>query len=833
MTWRFLSLVLARLGVLFFLKGSMLQIQTLLAAWLLIGCGLAAGATVEPLSLQRQAEEIPAEFADQLFNSPQASRVERDGAPLGDALLALGRDGSVQLLQFSDAGPQPDALEQKVWQDYLAEPKPLGECRQDCPEGLISLHYSVENATLYLLTRHAERSVRPERFVPQPEGGSHGLIARSQLNLAGGAGDGGGRYALDMSGSLGNWTGNGGAMVSKRRGIDGGWQHALTQLYGQREYAGHFLRLGYFSPDSPQMVLQPRALDGAAGMTLGLMVGSSDTLSVGRDYPSSYPIYVAANRDGTVEVLRNGVLLHSQAVASGLQLVNTRTLPEGIYQVEVRVLHDGVTQSAQTEWVYKPPSWGDPEQRLRYNVFAGRQRNLLDNLDAAGDGRPVLGASVNYLLHPQVVAGLNAQRGAEQSGGGASVTVDFSRDLKLSGNWFHSSLAGNGADVQLHGAYPSGSILLSLSQGRQPQPDGRALTARSVAVTWQHQLSARESLSTRVADSSGAGNGLSWDLGLNRRQKLWDSDATLRLSLFDRPYGGASGARNRGVELSLNLDFARAGRSLNASIGSRSSGQGARDQYASVALRQEREASWLQQYSLGLSADRHGVGVSGDAQWRHPLAQGDVYLARATQGGTLAGGLNLESTLALNGQAAALSSQGLAAGIDTGMIVDVASDVPGVVLHADDSAGGSYALHGGRNLLPVVPYRAGKLSFYFQEKESVAANISPAQAAYHLNKGGVGYAAVEVRQIVTLAGRLQDAAGRPLSGAAVINHAGRTISDADGFFSVDVSARQPELEVRVEGRSWCRYQVGQKLERRDGDLIYIGEIRCLPDKADS
>ncbi|OWY39586.1 pilus assembly protein PapC [Xenophilus sp. AP218F] len=811
-----------------------MHIKLLLIGCLLLCGAAAAGNPMTTLSLQSQAEDIPAEFADRLFNSPQASRVELNGVFLGDALLALGRDGSVQLLQFSDLGPGADTLAQGVWQAYLAEPKPLGECRENCPDGLLSMHYSVENATLYLLSRHAETGRQSARFLRQPDGGSQGLIARSQLNLAGGAGGAsGGRYALDMSGSVGNWTGSSGLLVSKNGGEEDGWQHSLTQLYGQREYAGHFLRLGYFSPDSQQMVLLPRALDGMDGMTLGMMAGSSDTLSASRDYASSYPIYVTANRDGMVEVLRNGVLLHSQAVASGLQLVNTRTLPEGVYQVEVRVMRDGVVQSTQTEWVYKPPSWGDPEQRLRYNVFAGRQRNLLDNLDAPGDGQLVLGGSVNYLLHPQVVTGLNAQRSGDRNGVGASAAVDFSRDLKLSGNWFHSSLAGNGADVQLHGAYHSGSVLVSLSQGQQTLADGSTQPVRSAAVTWQQQLGANDNLTARVANSSGVGNGLGLDLGLNRRQKLWGSDATLRLSVFDRPYGGVAGARNRGAELSLNLDFARTGRSVSASVGSRSSGQGARDRYASVTLRQSQESSWLQQYSLGLSADRYGLGGSGDAQWRHPLAQGDAYLSRSSQGGGLSGGVNLESTLAFSGQAVAISAEGLASGIDTGVIVDVASDVPGVVLHADDSAGGSYALHGGRNLLPVTPYRAGKLSFYFQEKESVAANISPAQTAYHLNKGGVGYAAVEVRQIVTLAGRLQDAAGRPLSGAAVINHAGRTISDADGFFSLDVSARQPELEVRVEGRSWCRYQAGQKLERRDGDLIYIGEIRCLPDKADS
>ena len=650
---------------------------------------------------------------------------------------------------------------------------------------------------------------------------------RSQLNLAGAQqGGAGGRYALDMSGSLGNWTNHGGVLLSRSGGMDAGWRHALTQLYAQREYSGSYLRLGYFTPDNQHMVLLPRPLAGGGGTTLGVMAGSSATLRRNHDFSSTYPIYVTANRDGMVEVLRNGVLLHSQAVSSGLQLVNTRTLPEGVYQVEVRLLQDGVLHSTQTEWIYKSPSWGSAEQRWRYNLFAGQQRKLLDDFDDSDAGEPIWGGNINYLLHPQVIAGINVARTGQYGGHGASLALDFKSDNKLIANWLHSGQSGNQADLQWFGGYGDGSMLLGLSQWRQGLPDGGSRQVRTVNLTWQQQLGRGDSLSARLSHDSNQGAGL--DLGLSRRQKLWGSDLAFRLSAFDRPYGGLSRQRSRGIELSLNLDFARDGRSFSATMGSRSGGGGNREQYAGINMRQRQEASWLQQYGIGLNADRYGLGVNGDVQWQHALAQGDAYLARAALGGRFSGGINLESTLALNGQAVALSADGVSSAVDTAVIVDVASDIPDLTLYAEDVSGGHYTLHRGRNLLPASPYRPGKFSFYFAERDATAASISPAQSSYHLNKGGVDYVVVNVRQIVTLAGRLQGVDGRPLAGAAVINHAGRTMSDNDGFFSVDVSTSQPELEIKLNGQRQCLFKLAANPPAKAQDVQFVGDIRCEP-----
>ena len=44
------------------------------------------------------------------------------------------------------------------------------------------------------------------------------------------------------------------------------------------------------------------------------MYGSSDSLAINSPMPSVYPIYVTANRQGSVEIYRDGLLINTQSV---------------------------------------------------------------------------------------------------------------------------------------------------------------------------------------------------------------------------------------------------------------------------------------------------------------------------------------------------------------------------------------------------------------------------------------------------------------------------------------------------------------------------------------
>ncbi|MNI54444.1 hypothetical protein D3C73_1093390 [compost metagenome] len=168
-------------------------------------------------------------------------------------------------------------------------------------------------------------------------------------------------------------------------------------------------------------------------------------------------------------------------------------------------------------------------------------------------------------------------------------------------------------------------------------------------------------------------------------------------------------------------------------------------------------------------------------------------------------------------------------GAGAGLIVDVESDVDGIALRADDSSGGSTSLRPGRNFIPMTAYKSSVVSFDFEGNHPPAASIQPPRSPYHLNKGGVGYRRITVNKTLTVLGRLIDPQGRPLKGHHVINHASRGVSEVDGFFSMEMQAGSPTLEVRHGEQLLCQLRLDTANARKEDNVLMIGDLRCSAD----
>ena len=348
------------------------------------------------------------------------------------------------------------------------------------------------------------------------------------------------------------------------------------------------------------------------------------------------------------------------------------------------------------------------------------------------------------------------------------------------------------------------------------------------SVSLSHRLSNLRSISARLSYSEGNVQGTGLDLGWNERSHLFGSDANWRLSLFDRPASASTGdKRNRGVDLSVSLALGGPGEQWAASIGTRTSREGERDNNASLSYRRDLQDHVLQSVSGTVLADTYGVGLSGMASFQTDSVNGDGFVQRSSFNNDLTGGLNLDSTFALGGNRMVLTSQYSGAG--SGMIVDVETDVDDIVLRADDLSGGSTVLRPGRNFIPITAYKGSSVSFDFDGNHAPAASIQPPRAAYHLNKGGVDYRKVSVMRSVTVLGRLVDPEGKPLKGHHIINHASRGVSEVDGFFSLEMNASSPTLEVRRDNRLLCQFRLDTSGAREADDVLMIGDLRCTPD----
>jgi hypothetical protein len=824
----------------------MTPIATALAL-LLCSSAFAAPTSIDntPRSLLAQAKGLPSDFEEHFFDVPLAVRIELDQQSLGEAMIVLSRDDRVTLLDFTDTSDSRfSASERDMWASHLKPGMALGTCAGQCPEQMLAIHYNLENSLLSIVTQNAERDTQGKRFHDQPEGGSSGLMVRNQLNLNGGQGqDLGGRFGLEASGSLGSWSQTFNMQLARTGGPDDKLYHAVHELYTQRELEGSFFRLGYFTPNSEGLTRQPRSFGTSPDTAVGVMYGSSDSLAINSAEPSIYPIYVTANRQASVEIIRDGLLINTQSVAAGLQTLDTRPLPGGIYEVEVRLIEDGQITSTTQELIYKPSNWRNLDQRWRYNLFAGQESKLLSNWDQQKSGDATAGVALNYLLHPRVILGLSARQVSDTLQYGSSIDWSLGSNTSFYANLYQTEDHGTGADLQGLYNYGAGSVVISHNRSwldttntYDTLPDGTRVRQRNVftgetsnsSLALNHRLSRKNSLNARVSHSEGNVEGVGVDLGWTQRSELFGSDANWRLSLFDRPGSYSSGdARNRGVDLSVSVALGGPGQQISGSIGSRTARDGTRDHNASLGYRKDFQDHVLQSVSATALTDTYGVGLASLASFRTDRVNGDGFVQRSSYNNNFTGGLNLDSTLVMGGDRMVLTSQHLGRG--AGMIVDVESDIDDITLRADDLSGGGAALKPGRNFIPITAYKNSSVSFDFEGTHVPAATIQPARSSYHLNKGGVEYRKVRVMRTLTVLGRLIDPQGQPLKGHHVINHASRGVSEVDGFFSMEMNAGSPTLEVRYADQLLCQFRLEADKYRSENDVLMIGDLRCSPD----
>lgn len=776
----------------------------------------------ESLSLTKQVEALPEGFRDHFFGTPIAARVLLDKKVLGDAMIILSDESAVQILNFTDSYDSAfTESERQTWQSRLTEFVPLGQCHQQCPLELLAISYNLETAQLALVS--SQGSAPSEQWLTLNEEGSYGLMIGNQFSLSAQSELGPSMgWLMDLQSSIGEWSILGRGQLDRTH--DSELYSSVTALYAKRQLQGHYVRAGLFTPDSMGVLRQPVTNGGRLQTMIGAMFGSSDTRYIKDNSASLYPVYVTANRESVAEVYRNGLLINSQTVPPGLQTLDTSLFPAGVYDVEIRLLEDGREVNRLQDTVHKPVEWSNTQQRYKYNLFAGRTTDWLSDYQSTTDDEMMLGGNLNYLIDSSLVAGLALHSIGSELQKGLSLDWQAHQNFKWYGSVHHSNQSGYGFETQTLWQYQSGSMIFNHSQRWTPvyeegyRSEGLELNKRS-SLALNHRLSGYSSLNARVSLNQNGQPG--YDLGFGTRHTFLGTEVDWRLSLFDRPYSGSDSGRNWGGTLNASFALGNERRRGSVSVGSRSDAKGERDLYLSASVDQQWERGPFSSSSATLTADQYGLGVSGSGQFDSSIAAGSLWAQYGSQK-TLAGGINLNNSVVFGQGEAALSHHMLRDG--AGLIIDVDSDDPDINLMAYHDNGAT-PLHAGRNVVPVNAWQPGKVELGFADNDGPALHVWPNQMGYQLNRGGVNYHQVRVMETVTVMGRVTDESGRPQPGVRVINHAGRSVTEHDGFFTLEMHAHNPVVSIEHPNGDQCDV-ILDNARNSDKDIFFAGDLSC-------
>ncbi|GHY13416.1 hypothetical protein FXE62_15055 [Vibrio cholerae] len=771
--------------------------------------------SVESIPLLNQSQLLPEGFRDYFFGTPLIANIVIDNKQLGSGELILSREGKVYLLNLLDSSEsQFNTQETELWKQKLSKKLTLGACGSDCPSDVLMIDYSLEKSQLTVVTQKVELQDSDSNYRSLPEE-NPGLIMRNQLRLSSEGKNQTSMLNFQLEGNIRTWTLFSEGDITKTDSS----QNRIRQAYVEQLSEKYYTRLGYFIPNSQGLVQQLNYFSAADINIIGAMFGNSDLLRKEQKSPSLVPIQITTSRPGIAEIYKNGQLLNSQLIQSGLQVLDTRALPAGIYEIVIRILEDGQETQRKTEMVYKPSSWTTPEDAWRYNLYAGWQVPVWGNSEADNtESALTMGGEFNHLLTPSMIVGFGNRYADKRFHQSLSLDWNITPSLRWLSTLNHSEGVGWGYNAQSMITLNRMNMVLGHTARHLNNDDDS-----TAYLSMQYPMLGWGSVDFYLSHQSGQGSGanLSWK-NAERWQGEW---INWDVTLFDRPGTlSTNDKRDRGAMLSFSVSFGSGNKSLSLGVGSRTSRSGEKDQQLSLNYQQQTDLGIMKQVSVGMTHDRYGSGFSGYGRYSADWVDGDAFVQNSSYNKDWSYGVNMDSSFAISREGGAIGGGSIQQ--DAALILDIDADRSDARLRISSDNNGDVLLGSGRHLFPVSALENGTLQLDSADQYTSTLAIQPAIIPYYLNRGGVGYHKVQVTKTVTVIGRLVDEHNQGLGGAKVINHVGRTISDPDGFFVVDVSLKDPSVTVESPKRNTCNFSLGDFDNWKKQETIMVGDLLC-------
>ncbi|HFR8653487.1 TPA: CS1-pili formation C-terminal domain-containing protein [Escherichia coli] len=592
----------------------------------------------------------------------------------------------------------------------------------------------------------------------------------------------------------------------------------------ERDFAGHRFAGGMLDTWNLQSLGPMTAI--SAGKIYGVSWGNQASSTVFDSTQSATPVVAFLPAAGEVHLSRDGRLMSVQNFAMGNHELDTRSLPYGIYDVDVEVMVNGRVVSKRTQRVNKLFSrgrgagaplawqfWGGSFHMDRWSEGGKKSQpakeSWLAGASASGSVSALSWSATGYGYDNNAVAETRLTLPLTES-----VNVNLQNMLASDHSW--SSI---------------GSISVTLPGG--------------FSSLWVNQE--KTHIGDRIRRSNADNRAIGGTLNLNA---LWSKLGTFSVSYNDdRRYNshyytadyyqtlytgtwGSLGMR-AGIQRFNNGDSsANTGKYIaldfSLPLGNWfSAGMSHQNGYTMANLSARKQFDEGSIRTIGANISRAISGDTGDdktlsggayAQFDTRYSSGTLNVNSSADGYV---NTNLTANGSVGWQGKNIAASGRSDG-NAGVIFNTGLEDDGKLSARVN--GRIVQLFGNRNYLPLSPYSRYEVELQNSKNSFDSYDIVTGRKIHlTLYPGNVALIEPVVKQIVTVSGRIRAEDGTLLANAHINNHIGRTRTDDKGEFVMDVDKKYPTIDFSNDKNQRC--EVALELSQARG-AVWVGDVVC-------
>ena len=601
----------------------------------------------------------------------------------------------------------------------------------------------------------------------------------------------------------------------------------------ERDFAGHRLAMGMVDTWNLQSIASMNALN--SSRIYGASYGNKSSTQIEDTTLSLTPVTVFLPAAGEVHVYRNGKLLSIQNFSMGSYELDTSRLPFGIYDVDVKVIINGREVSSRTANINKTfARKSSLTGNFTWQMFGGNleydRTDYRDHRNTRYGKKNTWIAGVSGATSQPWLSGVNLKStlyGFDNNGVNESeVSVILSDAFSFNQQAMLATDSSWQSISTVNYSLPEGYG--SLWGSRQYGHVGNRLSMQkndyvSIGATANLRKAASFLGSLSVSRTNNKYNGSTYT-NVDYSQSLLANrygSVALRTGIQNYQYDDRTNLRDKYVNIDISIPF---GTTVSAGVSSQNG-----DMLANLKVQKQFDDSVITSAGASVSkrlkqknSDDSGYSsgdfaANGFASYDTKYNTGTVSASRSSD----------------NSSNISLSSQGSVAWTQKDFYASNGTQNAGLVVNTNFSEKGkmmaqingqSYPLTGKSNFITLPPYAEYNVELMNDKNSEDSVDIvSGRRSKVVLYPGNLSVINPEVKQLVTVFGRVKRPDGSYYANTDIHNHIGKTRTDDKGEFAMDVDKRYPVITLLDKNGGICEADLNLTDVR---GAAWVGEIPC-------